>query len=268
LTRINVTGVQNLINLCTEKNARLIQISTVSVAGDDVGQKLYAGRKLSENDFYIGQEVTSNKYVYSKFRAEEIILAAVGCGELDAKIIRVGNLMSRISDGEFQINFTTNAFMRDLRSYAVIGKFPVTSMDEEAEFSPIDETAHMIVALADTNADFTVFHAVNSHRVQMGDVIHVMNDYGIKIDVVSDEDFEVALKSAMLDEKKNLLVSNLIAYYESDENLRKEIDHDDSFTVKALYRLKCRWSITDENYIRNAIEALDTLGFFEGNAKF
>jgi len=32
--------------------------------------------------------------------------------------------------------------------------------------------------------------------------------------------------------------------------------------------LNCRWSITDEKYIRNAIEALDTLGFFEGNARF
>lgn len=176
--------------------------------------------------------------------------------------------MSRISDGEFQINFTTNAFMRDLRAYAAIGKFPVSLMDEETEFSPIDETAHMIVALADTNANFTVFHAVNSHRVQMGDVIHAMNDYGIRIDVVADKDFEGALKTAMQDEKKNLLVSSLIAYYESDENLRKEIDHDDAFTVKVLYRLNCRWSITDDNYIKSAIEALDTLGFFEGNANF
>ena len=44
------------------------------------------GTKLAENDFYIGQNVTSNKYVYSKFQAEEIVLAAVGQGELDAKI--------------------------------------------------------------------------------------------------------------------------------------------------------------------------------------
>lgn len=126
----------------------------------------------------------------------------------------------------------------------------------------------MIVTLADTNADFTVFHAVNSHRVQMGDVIHVANEYGIKIDIVGDEEFDAALKLAMRDEKKNLLVSGLIAYNESDRKLHEEIDHDDSFTVKVLYRLKCRWSITDENYIRNAIEALDTLGFFEGNANF
>ncbi|MBR6888847.1 MAG: amino acid adenylation domain-containing protein, partial [Selenomonadaceae bacterium] len=268
LTRINVEGVRNLINLCIAKHTRLIQISTVSVAGDNVGQNIPAGRKLTEKDFYIGQEVTLNKYVYSKFQAEELVLTAIGQGKLDGKIIRVGNLMSRISDGEFQINFSNNAFMRDIRSYSIIGKFPVSLLDEPTEFSPIDQTAHMIVTLADTNAEFTVFHAVNSHRVQMGDIIHVANEYGIKIDVVSDEDFDVALKLAMQDEDKNLFVSSLIAYNESDKKLYEEIDHDDAFTVKALYRLKCRWSITDENYIQNAIEALDTLGFFEGNARF
>ena len=126
----------------------------------------------------------------------------------------------------------------------------------------------MIVNLADTNADFTVFHAVNSHRVQMGDIIYAMNDYGIKIEIVSDKEFDAALKAAMLDDKKNLLVSSLIAYNESDEKLREEIDHDDAFTVKALYRLNCRWSITDENYIKNAIMALDTLGFFEEETTF
>jgi len=268
LTRINVEGVRNLINLCAKKNTRLIQISTVSVAGDNIGKNISRSRRLSENDFYIGQEVTSNKYVYSKFQAEELILTAIGQGKLDGKIIRVGNLMSRISDGEFQINFSNNAFMRDIRSYSAIGKFPVSLLDEPTEFSPIDETAHMIVTLADTNADFTVFHAVNSHRVQMGDIIHVANEYGIKIDVVTDKEFDDALKTAMHDEKRNLLVSSLIAYNEVDEKLYEEIDHEDTFTVKALYRLNCRWSITDENYIRNAIAALDTLGFFEENARF
>ncbi len=268
LTRINVEGVQNLIELCVEKPARLIQISTLSVAGDDVGQKLPADKKFTENDFYIGQEVMSNKYVYSKFQAEELVLTAIGQGKLDGKIIRVGNLMSCISDGEFQINFSNNAFMRDIKSYSVIGKFPVSLLDEQTEFSPIDETAHMIVALADTNADFTVFHAVNSHHVQMGDIIYAANEYGIKIDVVSDDEFNAALRAVMQDEDKNLLASSLIAYYEADENLREEIEHDDRFTVKALYRLGCRWSVTDEKYIMNAIKALDTLRFFEGTANF
>ena len=262
LTRINVEGVRNLLELCIRKKARLIQISTISIAGDNVNGKLPEDARLSEHDFYIGQEVTSNKYVYSKFQAEELILAAVGQGILDAKIMRVGNLMSRASDGEFQMNHATNAFMRDLRSYAVLGKFPVSLMDETADFSPIDETARMIVALAGTSADFTVFHVVNSHRVHMGDVIQAMQEYGLDIAVVSDEEFQSALREAMADEDKNLLVSNLIAYNEEGNRSVEEVDHSDAFTVKALYRLGCRWSITDIPYMKKAVEALDTLGFF------
>lgn len=64
------------------------------------------------------------------------------------KVIRVGNLMRRHSDGEFQINFIANGFMRTLRGYAVIGKFPVSAMDDSVEFSPIDCTAEAIVHLS------------------------------------------------------------------------------------------------------------------------
>lgn len=49
-----------------------IQISTVSIAGDNIDQKIPKDARLAESDFYLGQEVTSNKYVYSKFQAEEL----------------------------------------------------------------------------------------------------------------------------------------------------------------------------------------------------
>ena len=48
------------------------------------------------------------------------VLGAAGDG-LDVKIIRVGNLMGRQSDGEFQINSITNSFVKSLRAYAALG---------------------------------------------------------------------------------------------------------------------------------------------------
>ena len=65
-------------------------------------------RVFNENDLYIGQNIT-NEYIRTKFLAERAVLEAVSSG-LDGKVIRVGNLMSRNSDGEFQINFITNGF--------------------------------------------------------------------------------------------------------------------------------------------------------------
>ena len=62
----------------------------------------------------MGQDI-SNKYVNTKFNAEEVILTNVTTNNLKAKIVRVGNLMSRYSDGEFQINSLENAFMKQLK---------------------------------------------------------------------------------------------------------------------------------------------------------
>ena len=137
-------------------------------------------------------------------------------------------------------------------------------MDEPAEFSPIDCTAEAIVRLSQINRAFTVFHACNSHMVQMGDVIEVMNRCGLKISVVSDEEFANALTEALADEKRNMLVSGLVSYLSSDnQNKVKLIDYDNSFTIKILYRLGFKWPITDGKYLQNAFIALKMLGFFD-----
>ena len=64
--------------------------------------------RLSEQDLYIGQNIDANKYVYSKFKVEELVLDAIAHHELNAKIMRVGNLSARQKDGEFQINFNSS----------------------------------------------------------------------------------------------------------------------------------------------------------------
>ena len=193
------------------------------------------------------------------------MLDAVANDNLDGKIIRVGNLMSRHSDGEFQINSITNGFMRNLRAYAAIGKFPISQMDEIVEFSPIDFTAAAVMCLAGTNSKFTVYHACNGHKVEMGDVVAALNRCSIKIAVVKDSEFNTALNEALRDDKKNMLVSGLISYLSSDsEQSEAYIGYNNSFTNKALYRLGFKWPITNETYLKNAFEALDTLGYFEG----
>lgn len=261
IERINVGGVKNLINVAKNKNARLIQISTLSVAGENIDNKFDSTFKMKENMLYFGQDI-SNKYVNSKFMAEKAILEEIDNG-LDAKIIRVGNLMGRNSDGEFQANSITNGFMRDLKGYSVLHKFPVNSMDIEVDFSPIDEVSKTILLLANTNSKFTVFHSANSHMIQMGDIIYALNGLGFKIEVVSDEKFIKAMTDMMADDNKNMLVSSLISYSSSDKHTHAYISSNNEFTNKALYHLGYKWPITDREYLEKAIESLDTLGFFE-----
>ena len=260
IERINVLGVENLIKVARSHGARLVQISTLSVAGENVDGKFPETFKMKENQLFFGQDI-SNKYVNSKFKAEKAILEAVDEG-LDAKIIRVGNLMSRLSDGEFQVNAITNNFMRNLKGYAVLKKFPVNSLDATVDFTPIDEVAKAVLSLATVDKKFTVFHAANSHAVQMGDVIYAMNALGFGIEIVPDDVFMAALKETLADDEKNMLVSALINYASSDGKTHSFIQTDNEFTNKALYHLGFKWPITDERYLENAINALVGLNFF------
>lgn len=263
LERVNYQGVLHLIRLCRETGRELIQISTVSVAGENVGQMFPEEKKIHENELDFGQRIT-NKYIDTKFRAEKAVLEAAAEG-MRGRVIRVGNLMSRVSDGEFQINSVTNGFMRTLRGYVALGKFPVSQLDMPAEFSPIDSTAEAIVKLAGAGGDFTVFHAYSSYVIQMADVVEQMNSLGIAIETVSDEEFGQSLQKALEDEEKNQLISGLIAYLPGDwEEGGAYIDADNSFTTKILYRLGFKWPMPDKDYLRNALKALETLGFFDG----
>ena len=262
LKSVNTDGVQNLASMCVEKGARLVHVSTVSVAGDVVGDESY-NPVLTESKLELGQETESNGYVHTKYLAEKLILRMVDEEGLDAKIMRVGNLMSRQLDGEFQVNFATNNFMSTLRSYAALGSFPVDEMDEQDEFSPIDEVARAIVLLAGTDKKFTVFHAYNSHTVEMGNIILAMQQCGIAIDVVEPDEFVRRLRTALADDAINAYVSPLVNYNLDDNETRYELESDNRFTVKALYRLGFQWSITELGYLNKAIDMMQMLGFFD-----
>ena len=239
LDRVNVTGVKNLMALCEKTKRRLIQISTVSVAGENVDHALSDHLAMDETMLYFGQDL-SNQYVRSKFEAERAMLTAMAKGDLDGKIIRVGNLMSRASDGEFQANAVTSGFMRNLLGYVTIGAYPVSQMARPVEFSPIETVAEAVVRLSGTHKSYTVFHAVNGHWIEMGDLVAAMNDAGLPVEVV-------------------------ISYLSSDtDSVRSYVPEDHSYTKNVLYRLGFRWPLTDERYLSGAIESLKTLGFFDG----
>lgn len=258
LDRVNVAGVVNLIDMCEKCGKRIVQISTTSVAGE--GGASLKDRLIHENELYFGQNL-ENDYIRTKFLAERAVLEAVCDKRIDGCIIRVGNLMSRHSDGEFQINFITNGFMRSLKAYKKLGMFPIGSMENFAEFSPIDSTAQAILTLSGTK-NFAVYHAYNDHIIRMADVIYAMRNYGFAIDIVSDEKFKQALSDAAKNDSLSDTVLGIVAYDSENEDRQITIGADNRFTTNILYRLEYKWPITDDRYLLNAIEALDTLDFF------
>ncbi|MBU4541629.1 MAG: amino acid adenylation domain-containing protein [Firmicutes bacterium] len=263
LEKINVRGVENLIALCQKTAMQLIQVSTVSIAGEGKNGCPPADKRIKENELYFGQSL-ENAYVHSKFLAERAVLAAVAKGDLVAKIMRVGNLMSRNSDGEFQINFLHNGFMRGLKGYKILGKFPLSGLSQPVEFSPIDLTAQAILKLSESNPELTVFHPYNNHTVFMADVLKEMTAYGFDIEIVSDRDFDAALQAGMADPEVAPAISGLIVYLTSDTvNNIYPIDPTNLFSSEVLYRIGHSWPITNETYMHKSIKALDGLGFFD-----
>jgi len=260
LEAVNWHGVENLISFCREHQKRLVQVSTVSIAGTAEPGKVPEGKLLNETDHNFGQKL-EDKYVYTKFKAEEAILKAIEQDGLDAKIIRAGNLTSRYIDGEFQVNFVRSTFMQGLRAYAALGKVPVSVLDQTVEFSPVDRTAEAVVLLAATPKDFTVFHATNGHRVETGDVIDALFQAGVQIKIVDEAEFQDTFREAYADKERRRIVAPLIAF-QKGQGGESYVGHSNAFTTKALYRLRFKWPIINEAYLINAFRALEGLDFF------
>ncbi len=261
IERINVNGVQNGIDFCKEKGCQFIQISTASVAGISINGNPPEDIVMDETMLYFGQDI-ENKYIGSKFRAERLVLQAVANG-LNGKIMRVGNLMGRNKDGEFQINFNTNGFVNRLRAYQAIRKIAFSTLGMSTEFAPIDSTAQAILKLACTPRKCCVFHPYNDHSIYIGDVIEVMNKKGMTIEAVEACDFEKYLSEAMRDKSKAEALSGLIAYLNLGRGKRVYmLSSSNHYTMQVLYRKGFKWPLTTDEYLDRFISLLMGLGFF------
>ena len=258
---VNIGGAQRCVDFCLKTGARLVHISTASTRG------LWAGEPkrdtFTEQRLYMGQYL-GNKYIYSKFMAERLILDAVARQGLSAKIMRVGNLAARSTDGEFQANFSTNSFMGRIKVYNMLGCCPHAMRSKRVEFSPINEVARAIVLLAGTPRECNVFHPYNIHTQLLGDVLAELKNVGQGVRFVEQEEFDHALGQAGTDPAKARQLSSLLAYQDMAHGQRTtDVARDNDYTIQVLYRLGFAWSPTSWDYIERMLTAIGGFGFFE-----
>ena len=261
---INVGGAVNCIKLCKKIGARLIHFSTVSVSGttDDVSK---LGRQdLDEQSLYFGQTL-DNKYTSSKLMGERMVLEAVAEG-LDAKVIRVGTLAARESDGEFQINFLTNNFMGRLRSYALLGCFPYGMIENQVCMGPIDRSCEAFLKLARSPRECCVFNAVNNHTLPLGDIIRQMNENGMEVKFVEYDEFAKALNEAQQDPEKAAILSSMTAYMNTAHGKKvTALPCKAHYTTQILARMGFFWNQSNEKYVNDFINVLRGFRFFNKN---
>ncbi len=258
---VNIGGAQRCVDFCVKTGAKLVHISTASTRGLWVGEikdDIYTEQRL-----YMGQFL-GNKYIYSKFMAERLILNAVALHGLNAKIMRVGNLAARSTDGEFQANFATNSFMGRIKVYNMLGCCPYSMRNKQVEFSPINEVAHAIVLLSCTPKECTVFHPYNIHGQFLGDVLTGLTSVGDGVRFVEQDEFAQAMEQAKEDPVKAKQMSSLLAYQDMAHGQKTtDVKRDNDYTTQVLYRLDFSWSPTSWDYVERMLTAISSLGFFD-----
>ena len=259
---VNIESVRHLITFCLRTGSRLVHISTNSISGISVDNVPGPEVKLTEQSFYIGQKVDANKYIYSKFKAEELVLEAIAHHGLNAKIMRVGNLSARQKDGEFQINFNTNNFLAKLRAYVVIGMVPYEALDQRFEFSPIDEVASAILQLAQTPKECTVFHPCNTHRQFLSDILTGFAEAGITLKRVESEEFQQALEKMMENPDLVTLLRPLMAYNMGGTQKMRYVESTNDYTTQVLYRVGFQWPTTAADYVHRFVDTIVGFDYF------
>lgn len=258
---VNLYGTLNVIDFCKQAKARLIHVSTMSVGGMFVGEQGNVTH-LEETQLYFGQQQGS-KYTLSKFLAERAILDEASKG-FNAKIMRVGTLAARNSDGEYQINFTTNTFMGRLKSNLIIGKYPYAAIEMPFELSPIDFVAKAILLLSQTPKACIVFHPFNNHMLIMGDLYMEMDRIGLHSEAAESEEYEKAFEQAKQDPEKAKILSSMLAYQNMAHGQKTfTVGKSNAYTMQVLYRMGFRWPVTSLDYMKRFINALRGLGFFD-----
>ena len=261
---VNIGGAQRCVEFCLKTGARLVHVSTTSVAEIWIdrgnGEKVPS---LNERELWFGQFL-DNRYIHSKFLAERLVLDAVAHHGLSAKVMRVGNLAPRSYDGEFQVNFNSNSFMGRLKVFFTLGCCPYDMYGELTEMSPIDQTAKAVVLLASTPKECTVFQPFNNHTELLGDVLQLMTKVGGEMRFVEDDEFQQTIATAGQDPEKAKLLSAMMAYQDMAHGQKViMIERDNRYTCSVLHRLGFHWKDTAWDYVERMLTTIGGFGFFE-----
>ncbi|MCK9150623.1 non-ribosomal peptide synthetase [Methanobacterium alcaliphilum] len=259
---INIGGVINGVDFCKKKGCKYIQVSTTSVAGESVNNVPSLDTEFDERTIYVGQSL-DNKYLSSKFKAERVVLEAINEG-LNGKIVRVGNLMARQSDSEFQINFETNGFVNRLRAYAAIERIPYSVLGGKVELTPIDLASRAILLLGQTPQGCTIFHVFNNHQIYIADIVEMMRKVGFIISGAEEDEFEEAFAAAREDDTKQDAISGLVTAMGMGKGKgRALVTVVNDYTIQILYRLGYQWPLISDEYLIMFIKYLKEMNFFD-----
>ena len=265
----NVETTHRLIEFCKSANAKLIHTSTLSVSGNSFGDDFdgyisETKKHFYESSLYIDQPL-ENVYARSKFEAEKAVLDAMAEG-LQANIMRMGNLTNRLSDGFFQRNHESNAFLKRVKAVLEMGIIPDYLMSQYVEFTAIDEAANAVMTIARYfSAWQTVFHINSTKVVYLDKLLEHLNALGYPLKVVGGAEFTDALRQTAKQAGMEHIFETFINDMDENDHLNYDsnIRIENDFTERYLNQLGFYWSEIGLDYLRKYVEYFKKIGYWK-----
>lgn len=266
--KINMDGTQKIAKFCYENHKKLMHVSTISVSGNSFEMmksnlENVQTKVFDETCFYQEQDL-NNIYVYTKFKAEEIVLEYMKKG-LNANILRVGNLTGRYEDLKFQYNIDENAFSKKVKTFIDIGFFPKSNRNVYLEFTPVDSCARAIIKIMQYfNQTKNLFHLYDHEHVYIQEFIAILKELNIQVDIVEDEQFRENIERIARSENNQIL--NGIINDLNEKNLldyQTDVKVQSDYTRNYLKKIGFEWEKIDRNYIIRYINYLRKISFLD-----
>lgn len=265
----NVKSVKFIIDFCKTFNKKLYHISTTGVSGKNLdssyvsanlSKKHFVQPEFSESSLYIGQSL-NNVYTHSKFEAEVAVLEAIS-QNVDAYILRMGNLMPRQSDYLFQENIMQNAFVTKIAAFMKLGMIPEYLLKSPLEFTPVDTAAHAIYKLITNPSEKNrIFHIYNHKTISLSKFLKMTKNFGYDIKVLNESEFKSKSVEIIKNNNERNSLQNIANDFDNNYHLNYNgsIVLKSNFTIKYLKNCGFKWPKIKNKYLINFIKLLRTV---------
>jgi thioester reductase-like protein len=203
----HIRGAYNLINLClsvqTIDPAKFYFCSSISVAA---GAPLPA--TIQEAHLPALSYAQNMGYAHSKLVTETIIKAAAEETGMEARVLRVGQIIGDTSHGLWN---STEAIPLMIQSAVTIGALP--ALDETPSWLPVDEVARSVIELTNLNSASSsqtkadpsiVYHVNNPHLFHWThDLLPALREAGLTFVTVPQREWVARLRASDQDPQKN-----------------------------------------------------------------
>ncbi|MEA5026074.1 MAG: amino acid adenylation domain-containing protein [Erysipelotrichaceae bacterium] len=229
ITVTNLDGTHNLLQLAQSCQAFFHYVSTTGILGDTIINPQPAYTAFDETSFDVGQNWMDNSYTRSKFLAEEAVYQAIDQG-LGAHVYRVGHLIGRTADGQFQINPDKNEIYRIMQGLKELQGIPDIMARSQLELTPVDACAEALIKLL--RSEMTTYHLYNP---QLIDIKTCLPDLPV-IDQI-----EMSRRIAELDLSLNPHLPDIVAACNRLKKIEKELLINCDLTVACLQETDFSW---------------------------